>query len=184
MQAKQAVTATVAAVVLLGVGFWAGSVSAAGRDPGSASDPLVSQSYVNEVVANLKETLQNQLTAYADKTYVDQRLKEALQNQSGGVDESYVDERTTFRVVDLKAGQRIIGDAGTEIVLRSGEAVAITSIQGGLLDATAGTDLAQGSVIQKNHLLVIPRSDGRGVLCTKPAVLMVKGNYKVETVSG
>jgi len=179
LQAKQAVAVTVAAVALLGAGFWAGIVSASGKDPGSAADPLVSKSYVDEVAANLQQSLQSQLTRFAEKTYVDERLKEAAQNQSQGVDRDYVDSRLAFQVVELTAGQQIIGYAGTELVLRAGEAIAITSPQGGVLDATAGTDLAQGYPIPKNHLLVIPRSDRRGLVATKPSVLMVKGNYEI-----
>ncbi|MFZ5815809.1 MAG: hypothetical protein ACOY93_10970, partial [Bacillota bacterium] len=88
---------------------------------------------------------------------------------------SYVDERTTFRVVTVPAGQAIIGEAGTEIVLRGGQATAITTPQGGLLNATAGTDMQQGQEVSPNHLLVVPRSDGRGLLAVTDIVLMVKG---------
>lgn len=91
------------------------------------------------------------------------------------VSRSYVDQMTLFRVVTVPAGQTIIGEGGTEIVLRGGKATAITTAQGGLLNVSAGTDMTQGEEIPPNHLIIIPRSDGRGLNATTELVLMVKG---------
>lgn len=91
------------------------------------------------------------------------------------VSKSYVDQMTIFRVVTVPAGQTIIGDGGTEIVLRGGKATAITTAQGGLLNVTSGVDVQQGEAISPNHLIVVPRNDGRGFLAETDLVLMVKG---------
>lgn len=182
MQVKQAVAAVAAALSLMAVGFWAGNAAASGNKPGSAADPLVSRSYVEELIEDLKNGWQSQVAGLAEKTYVDQKIAAVAQNTGANVaNKEYVDQqidkRMAFEVVDLPAGHRIIGSAGTEIVLRGGKAIAITSPQGGLLDATAGTDIPQGANIPPNHLLVIPRSDGRGLLATADAILMVKGSF-------
>lgn len=95
------------------------------------------------------------------------------------VSKSYVDQQTLFRVVSVPAGQTIIGQAGTEIVLRGGKATAITTQQGGLLNVSAGTDMQQGEEIPSNHLIVIPRSDGRGFMAISDLVLMVKGSATI-----
>lgn len=95
------------------------------------------------------------------------------------VSKSYVDQAALFRVVEVPAGQAIIGEAGTELVLRGGQATAIVSEQGGLLDVSAGIDTPQGAQIPANHLIVIPRSDGRGFKATTDLVLMVKGRASV-----
>lgn len=182
MQMKQAVAAVAAALSLMAVGFWAGSAAASGNKPGSAADPLVSKSYVEELIADLKSGWQSQIANLAEKTYVDQ--KTAAVAQQGGsnlANKEYVDQRMAFQVVNLPAGHRIIGGAGTEIVLRGGKAIAITSPQGGLLDVTAGTDIPQGASIPANHLLAIPRDDGRGLFATVDAILMVKGGYTIVT---
>lgn len=97
------------------------------------------------------------------------------------VSKSYVDQMTLFRVVNVPAGQAAIGEAGTEIVLRGGRATAIASNLGGILDATAGVDLPQGEQVKPNHLLVVPRTDQRGLLAQSDLVLMVKGNLTVTT---
>lgn len=99
------------------------------------------------------------------------------------VSKSYVDQMTMFRVVHVPAGQAAIGEAGTEIVLRGGKAAAIASNLGGILDATEGLDLPQGEQIKPNHLLVVPRTDQRGLLAQTDLVLMVKGPLTVTTLA-
>lgn len=108
------------------------------------------------------------LDPLVSKSYVDQQLK-ALADQSG------------FQVVNLPKGSTFIGDGGTEVVLRAGEVVAVGSNLGGLLDVTGGTDLASGAPVTKNHLLVIPRSDGRGLRASYDSVLMVRGGYTLRS---
>jgi len=96
------------------------------------------------------------------------------------VTQSYVDQYTQWRVVSLEAGQKLIAQGGTEIILRAGTAKAIASPSGGLADVTAGRDLGQGVAIASNHLLIVPRSDGRGVQAVSAVVLLVKGPFGVQ----
>ena len=93
---------------------------------------------------------------------------------------SYLEQYVTLNVVELGAGQRLIAEAGTEIVLRSGRATAIDGPKGGLSNVTAGRDLRMGEEIPLNHLLIVPRSDGRGVLATTDVFLMVRGLFTTE----
>lgn len=182
MQVKQAVAAAAAALSLMAVGFWAGHAAASGNTPGSAGDPLVSKSYVEELIHDLQNGWKSQIAGLAEKTYVDQKIAQVSQQTGSNVaDKAYVDQRMAFEVVNLPAGHRIIGSAGTEIVLRGGKAIAIASQQGGLLDVTAGTDIFQGISIPANHLLAVPRDDGRGLFATADAILMVKGGYTIIT---
>lgn len=180
MQVKQAIAGVLAVVGLVGVGFWAGGAAASSNEPGSAADPLVSKSYVEDLASDLESRLQSRLAGLADKEYVDERILLMGQNQSDGVDKAYVDSKLAFQVVNLSAGSRIIGEAGTELVLRGGKAIAIAGPLGGLLDATGGTDVPQGESVKPNHLLAVPRADGRGLYATQDAVLMVKGNYTIQ----
>jgi hypothetical protein len=96
------------------------------------------------------------------------------------VTKSYVDGRTVFQVVNLPKGQSLIAEGGTEFVLRGGKVTAIVSPQGGLLDVTGGADLLQGEQVKAQHLVIIPRTDGRGVLAQTDAILMVKGPYTLK----
>jgi hypothetical protein len=93
------------------------------------------------------------------------------------VSQSYVDQFVGLVVVELTTGQRLEGQGGTEIVLRSGRARAVASAQGGVCDLTAGKDLADGERVSSNHLLVVPRSDGRGIVADSLVFVMVRGPY-------
>jgi hypothetical protein len=96
------------------------------------------------------------------------------------VSKSYVDAALSYEVVHAQAGQSIIGGAGTEIVLRSGEATALDNGANGVSDMTSGTDLMSGTVVQANHLLLTPRSDGRGIYMKTEGYIMVRGEYTIK----
>ena len=96
------------------------------------------------------------------------------------VAKSYVDQLVRLQVLELERGAILRGEAGTEIVLRAGQAVAITSPQGGISDLTAGRDVQAGEIVAKNHLLLIPRSDGRGLNALTDIVVVARGGVGVE----
>lgn len=96
------------------------------------------------------------------------------------VAKSYVDKQTVLQVLELKDGQTLRAEAGTELVLRAGRAVAVTSPQGGLADLTAGRDIQGGEAVPANHLLLIPRSDGRGLKALTSVVILARGGATVE----
>jgi hypothetical protein len=95
------------------------------------------------------------------------------------VSKSYVDAKTTFSPIEVTGGQLLIGAEGTEIILRSGEAAAIDNGENGVADLTSGTDLLTGSRIEPNHLLLIPRDDGRGITAISDVWVLVRGDYTI-----
>ena len=123
------------------------AVAAASGTPGSESDPVVTKSYVDTQIAELKS--------------------------SGGTSASYV-------AVQMTAGQKLIGNEGTEVILRSGEATAIDNGANGVSDVTGAMDLMTGQSVAQNHLLLIPRSDGRGIQAITEVWVMVRGSYSVQ----
>lgn len=132
-------------------------------EPGSDGDPLITKSYIDEV-------LLPKIYSYID-------------NAVAGIKPS--DKETasaTFEVVNVKAGTTIVSGAGTEMILRMGSASVIGSDRGGISDVTGGCDLANGVAVPSNHLLIVPLDDGRGVkISTKgDAILMIKGKYSVK----
>lgn len=96
------------------------------------------------------------------------------------VTKSYVDVKVSYSPVKMEIGQVLIGDEGTEIILRSGEATAIDNGVNGVSDITAGKDLMSGNQVVSNHLLLIPRKDGRGIQVSTEAWVMVRGSYTVQ----
>jgi hypothetical protein len=73
------------------VGVWYGAARAAVAEPGSVDDPLVTKSYVEQLVAGLadKAYVDQAVAGRADKAYVDQALK-------GLVDKSYLETRLSL----------------------------------------------------------------------------------------
>lgn len=146
---------------LLGVGVAAMLIGSTivFSEPGSDSDPLVSMSYVNNKVEQLKE-------------YID-----AKTGSSKG--ENTTDE---LSVVELEVGEYLIGGAGTEIILRGGKSLPYgVEIDRGLVDVTDGKDLDNsGELLPYNHLIVIPRDDGRGAYAISNSIFMVRGKYEIK----
>lgn len=124
----------------------AAAVAAAGT-PGSENDPVVTKSYVDSQIAQLK---------------------------SGGT------AAGSYTIVEVKVGQKLFGKEGTEMILRSGEATAIDNGANGVSDITAGKDLMTGQAVGLNHLLLVPRDDGRGIQAITDLFVMVRGAYSIQ----
>ncbi|MFA7636941.1 MAG: hypothetical protein WCX81_04170 [Monoglobales bacterium] len=91
-----------------------------------------------------------------------------------------VKTETSFSVVSLKAGQKLTGDAGCELILRQGSATIFSTEKGGISDVTIGGDHPNGSDMPPNHLLIVPLGDGRGITARTDVLVMVKGKYAVK----
>ncbi len=128
--------------------------------PGSSSDPVVTKSYVDSVVAGLQTKLD---------------ALEMAQNTTGSAVTA-----SSFTVVTVPAGSKLIGGEGAQFILRSGSATAIDNGADGVSDLTAGVDLKGGAAVAKNHLLLVPRNDGRGISCSSKCYVMVLGEYTLQ----
>lgn len=96
------------------------------------------------------------------------------------ISRSYLEQFVGLVVVELAAGQRLVAEGGTELIVRGGQVTVIASPAGGLCNVTAGRDLAQGERVPANHLVIVPRTDGRGVLAVTPAFIMVRGPHTIR----
>ncbi|HHY94018.1 MAG TPA: hypothetical protein GX513_03250 [Firmicutes bacterium] len=139
---------------------WGRQAEAQSAEPGTEADPLVTKSYVDD-----------KLQALADKAYVEAYLGQRLQGLG-------------LQVVELAAGKQLVAEGGTELILRAGKAVALGSNLGGVADLTAGKDLsspgAKPDAVPLNHLLLVARSDGRGLKATVDCVVLVRGGFTVK----
>lgn len=91
----------------------------------------------------------------------------------------------TFTVVNVPPGQAIVGGAGTELILRAGNAVAVGNSAGdGISNVTLGKDMKHSEKLPANHLLIVPRADGRGAAVPAAsggsAIFMVRGPYEIK----
>ncbi len=128
-------------------------------DPGTEGDPLISKSYIDNVLMPKIEQ------------YVESKIAGLGSGGNGG------GSGEAFQVVSVKAGEEVICSAGTELILRMGKATIIATEKGGLADTTAGFDLADGTQMPANHLLIVPVADGRGLAADSDLLVMIKGGY-------
>jgi hypothetical protein len=155
-------------IVLVMIGFQV--VYGVGAEPGSQDDPVITQSYLEEIVVPLiREDIDGKIAALTKR--IDE-LAVQKPGQSGQPDK--------FMVVSVKPGQKLIGGAGTELILRMGKATIIATQKGGLADTTTGVDLQNGAPMPANHLLIVPVDDGRGFTANEDVLVMVKGTYTIQ----
>ena len=167
------------AIVLVLVMLAAGKIVMAGDfAPGSQQDPLVTQSYVEQRNEQLKYYFEQRLGELSSLLQQTGDRIAAVENSLGGAQPGGAG--TSFEVVNVPAGKKLTGYAGTEVILRGGKATAVQSQLGGLADLTGGRDIGQGQIIPDNHLLLIPRTDGRGVKAETDCIFLVKGRYDIQ----
>lgn len=122
--------------------------------PGSAEDPVVTKSYVDEQLA-----------------------------KAGGGSTETPGANTALEVVTVPAGKTLMAGQGTEVIVRVGKAIAYSSDASGIADLTGGTDLTKGKAVPTNHLLLFPR-EGRGILPDpnqkNGLTVLVKGSYTLQ----
>lgn len=133
-----------------------GSVYAA--TAGSEADPLVS------------------------KSYVDDKINQVISMINTGSSTTVVDSSSadTYVPVSAAVGQTVTGGEGTEIILRAGKGNVIINGVDGIVDATTGGDLKNGAAVTKNHIMIVPRADGRGIKVTEAAWFLIKGDYSIN----
>lgn len=135
---------------------------AAFSEPGGTDDPVVTKSYIVDIV--IPEI----------KAYIDERFGIAAA-------EGVVTARNdSFSVVEVSAGESVICEAGAELILRMGQGTIIATPKGGLADTTTGYDLSNGTAMPANHHLIVPVADGRGFKAESDVLVMVKGGYTIK----
>ncbi len=138
-------------------------VYASTKGLGSEEDPIVTLSYLELRISQLKD-------------YIDQKSFSSDNSQSDRPEAG-----AAYEVVELKEGQYLIAGAGTEVILRAGRATAIEGADGdGLSDVTGAENIKQGENIPENHLLIISRDDGRGIRVLSKSYLLVRGEYTIK----
>ena len=156
--------------------------AAAAADDGeyAGSDLPVSESYVLRAIRALDEKLTAKIDTLAN---VCEEYRAAAEKSSPSAPSSAPSSDSTvsvsYEVVTLKRGQKLLGNC--EIILRSGKANTICPDAAGISDLTAGADLPDSTALASNHLLLVPRDDGRGIIAASNTVyVMVRGTYRIE----
>ena len=143
-------------ILLLIAVIGAGGVYAAVRY-GTQDDPLVTKSYLTDVV-------EKEIT---DQT--DAQIRAAVSDAQGRVQEQIRAAAGVFQSVNLSAGQTLTCEPGTEVVLLSGSVTA----SGDLTDTTLGEALSEGE-LAVNHLYLA--GEEAVLTAAGDAALMVRGS--------
>lgn len=161
-------------------------ISADGILPGSEADPIVTQSFVEQKIEQVKyyiDTYTNNLSNDNTKLASEiEKLKLELSNKDKSIAElkmqlSQMNSPTKFEVVKLQKDQILIAGEGAEIIPRSGKMIALYGENGGLSDITSAKDLKTNESIVLNHMLIASRNDGRGIKAVSEVFLLIKGSY-------
>lgn len=184
----------VAALMITGLG-------AIAAEYGSQSDPLVTLSYIEQVLLPkakedvddmVKDALEDYEDDLSDQTksvekYIDKKLRSFA---SGDVDEALVEEiaaviaekmdteapsNAPWAVVDVPAGYSVVCQGGVQVILRAGQASCI----GSLVDLSNGDGLNNGGALLANHLYA---ADGQGnvVYTAQGCTLLISGSYTIQ----
>lgn len=154
---------------VLAVSMLTGIIIAA--TPGSSTDPLITLSYFEQKIEDLKEELEELI----EKGSKDKEEEKNEETEKPEIDTSAF----IFKIENLKAGSTLKCGEGTEFIIRTGEMKAVASASGGLSDVTDGANIDGDTVVPKNHHIVVPRDDGRGLSVVTGGAIMIKGNYEI-----
>ena len=174
------------AAAAVGCGVWIGSVLTTGAsglplsgNPGSAEDPLVTKSYVDE---QIRRALSGGTVGGTGSGGASSAQVAALEARISQLEKELAEAKSavSYNVVRLQAGHMLLGASGTEMVVRNGQAYIHSNPENGIPDLTDGVDLKADTLVPNNHLLLIPR-EGRGIKVMPDykysVYVTVKGEY-------
>lgn len=153
---------------------------------GSEADPLVTLGYLKERFLPEVMTQFEAKAAEREKTVevkmramVDGYTQEMEQRFQKVLNQGQQTAQSGFAVVDLMAGQTLLLSTGSEVLLRSGEAVCVATSAPGLVDTTGGEALESKQPLQENHLY-LSTTEGRGLTAGTAVCVLVQGAYTVS----
>lgn len=176
------------AALAIGVGVWVGSVysntaiGAGTIQPGTADDPVVTKSYVDQ---QIQKALNGGTNAGSGSSAGNNSGSTGTGSTGGDTSLPPLESGASdaVEIVTVKPGQQLIGASGAEFIVRSGKAVVVSEGTNGVADLTDGVDLTNGQAAPTNHLLSFPR-DGRGITVLDgnkySLTVMVRGGYSLK----
>lgn len=175
---------------------------------GSKDDPLVTLSYIDQVVLpETREDIDRQITQTLDefdrtlddeqqeiRAYVDQQLRTYA---SGEVDAQLAEQiaqsvadslrgeisapagAVQWSIIHLEAGKTVTCGVGCQVILRGGSAVCVAPGSPGLVDVSDAETLENGESMEANHMYTVT-DQGRELRITQNCTLLISGDYTVQ----
>ncbi|MCL1999775.1 MAG: hypothetical protein FWG65_13530 [Turicibacter sp.] len=157
--------------VAASLGLATGLIITTLAEPGTATDPLVSRSYVNARIAELEA----RISALSTEGITVQPTQPPQPPQPPP-QPTQPATRELFTIVRAESGSILFGGASTEIILRAGEATVVSG-PNGFANVTAGWDIMNGEPVPLNNLLIVPNDDGRGLRFHTVSYLLIRGDF-------
>lgn len=168
----------------------------------SKDDPLISLSYINEVLLPQIKTMIEQtlagveigdviVTVPPETTEAPVTTEPEPPVTTEPVPEiiypaGTVHTGSQFAIVNLQAGETVFASLNAcEVIVRSGQTKVVSPFtvkweEQGVSDTTDGKELYNEATVPNNHTILIPRDDGRGIVAGEGgAWLMVRGDYRI-----
>lgn len=170
---------------------------AASASGGTASDPVVSKSYVDgtffeNAVASAAAKIDSAVSALTakyrnltdtipsvslyDEKVIDmtaERVFSELQKEG-----KYLYSTRTMSHESLKEGDVICGTPGTEIMVLDGSS---SCFFGSVINITKGTEVSQGTALGKNTTFMFSENTGKIKITSKTARVMIDGAYSLQS---
>lgn len=170
---------------------------AVAAQPGSADDPLVTQSYLDAVVTpkamqiaeNVAGEQVSELTARINA--LSQKIDEKIMSAVAALasDETFLKrvaaisgntstDTANWQSVTLQAGQKVYLAAGTQVVLRSGKAICFESADKGLVNLSTVGELTDGQSLEL-YALYTATVQSSGFQTSERTKALISGDYSL-----
>lgn len=166
-----------AAAVFLVLALCLTAALAAGGD---ASDPLISLSYLQDVFTPSADTQVDQKLDQADTA-----VREDMDQQVSGMKAdilaaSGLNTALSAQEAMLNQGDALSGTTGLTVLPLAGD-IQLTIMEGEVVDATTGTEVASGTTLALNHRYIVAESALARFTATSPtAILTYEGPYALS----
>ena len=175
---KTLIGVAVVMCMIFGAGVLVGAATSS-AEPGSAGDPLITKSYLDERLAAISgtgsgtDTSSTKIAALKKQIEALEKENDALQMQLDAVEK--VADRSNFKKATLKAGKSLNMKYGSEVIFYSGSATFKTANNTYILDQTERKHVSNGaSAVQYHRYLIRSSSD---LVATKNTVVYVRGTF-------
>lgn len=163
----------------------------------SSEDPLVSLSYLTNIFKpEMQQVYEQRISDLESRLQVLESAASAPQQPSEPVVDTTVSPETepvidttgsapesaaVYEVVELSNGDALYAVTACDLMVRSGSAACIApDASQGIADYTDGYEVFNNQAVVRNHMLLIPRGDGRGIRALSDGVfVMVRGEYTI-----
>lgn len=168
-------------VVCTMIVFVSGVSIIAFASPGTATDPLITLSYLTnifrpQILEEVDKAGQELSTGFDARIST---LETQLDGNQSGANTDDLGPADVFTVVTLRRGQSLTCSVGVEMMLRIGSATAFGSSPA-LVNTTSGSTLSSGNALAVNNMYLVT-IQGNGVTSTVDTTrILVRGSYTVS----